>query len=176
MTYKDILINFIIYKNAIIHLHVFIKKHKNEYCKLCSKTVKESNYIIGDDLKEIENNWSESDCRDILKKLSISFESDFCPWCIRARTLSYGCDKCSYGHRHGICGNSIDNTYSFIIWCINKETRTTMLNLSGIKLLYIKTKLKFYFKRILDIYKNMKRGINGFKRFNKRIWHRFQKR
>lgn len=58
------------------------------------------------DLAEIETEWAESQCEEILAELRFDSDSDCCPWCIPRLTVPYHrvfCGDCKYAKRNGSC-------------------------------------------------------------------------
>jgi hypothetical protein len=90
MTYKEIIINFMLKKDAII------KKHTGR------------NLVDQEDLDELTS-WTENTYTTIALKFGW-IPSGMCPWCIVNKYVDSvpDCKECGYGKRHGIC----DSEYS----------------------------------------------------------------
>lgn len=67
----------------------------------------------------MKNDWSDADCErvanDIIDEDEFGFSSATCPFCIYNHNLHIReekCEECSYGKRHGICGNTGSDYYA----------------------------------------------------------------
>jgi hypothetical protein len=87
MTYKEIIINFMLKKDAIIKKHTGI------------------DLVDQNDLDELTS-WTETTHTTIALNFSW-IPSGMCPWCIINKYVASvsDCEECGYGKRHGICGS-----------------------------------------------------------------------
>lgn len=82
------------------------------------------------DIAEINNEWSDALCGDVLNKLSTIGDGECCPWC-----LAYSCEVCQYAERHGACCTLYNNSisqYQNIIAELRTKRITSIVNVPEI--------------------------------------------
>jgi len=106
MTYKQIILDFMREKNAIIHKHTRLL--------IATKP----------DMDELKS-WPESEHEFIAGCIELS-PSGMCPWCIKESKYHIKtCSKCSYGKRHGKCVD-IKSRWKRIVHKLAQKNLTTM--------------------------------------------------
>jgi hypothetical protein len=130
MTYKEIIINFMLKKDAIIKEHTGM------------------DLIDQDDIDELTS-WAEYTHTTIALKLSWT-PSGMCPWCIVNKYADSvpDCKECGYGKRNGICDNA-DSRFDRIIDSISLRYGS-LYDLPGMTNLILKT-----IQEIIDKYKEV---------------------
>lgn len=72
-------------------------------------------YLYQRDIDEIENGWSDEECKKVAGKILsqgvVDFTGSSCPFCIK---FADRCDDCSYDKRHGRCGRDDSDFYKYI--------------------------------------------------------------
>lgn len=100
MTYKKLLIYYLLEKNKIL--------------SLLSTEV----YLLDKDFEFVENVLTEQWCKDyLLKKLRSGSDSFSCPWCV---FFENDCSKCTYGNSYHRCCNHCGSSYKKITTDIQK--------------------------------------------------------
>lgn len=121
---KDLLIKVCIFNNKLI------------------EAITDFNYISDDDIMEIKSEWSNDDCKDILKKLSKilqqenkRFDYHIHPWCLLNdfdNLVNHkACNLCRYGERNSICSKR-GSVYSKIVRELNKKNIGSIEEIPGL--------------------------------------------
>jgi len=126
-----------------------IKCAKDLLIKVCRfnnklvEAITDFNYIAEDDIKEIEDDWTNDECKEVLRKLSVVLKeeegnrSDYHvhPWCILHNfdnlTNHFVCNQCGYGERNSICSRR-GSVYSRIVKELAKKKIDSVEGVPGL--------------------------------------------
>jgi len=138
-----------------------------EFMKLKEKILKELGVeiplFIKEDYEEIEKEWTDVECKEVVERIDLYADDTMCPWCLihivrfkkrygTDTSIGTDCDNCNYGERHGICTIEADegeSTYGKIIEILNLNRKAP------------KRGLAYFMGRQLNDLMNAEGGLRG---------------